>query len=71
VKFKRPTDGDTRVVKKFAIIPITIDEETIWLETVYILQVYVSIYARTFLNWNDTEFVSKEVYEASKEKENG
>lgn len=49
----------TRVVRKFALFPICVGDETRWLETVYILQ------KRAFPGapyWTDVDFVTKEEY---------
>lgn len=48
----------SRVVRRFAIFPITIMDETRWLEIVYLRQRY---YKLSYM-WGNTEFVTKEDY---------
>lgn len=53
-----------RCVKRFAILPIVIDRDLRWLETVYILQ------KRLFPNdlWINMSFITKEEYEVISKK---
>ena len=56
-----------RIIKRFAFLPITVEAETRWLETVYIEQIYNEYY---LLNpWIDSHFVTKEDYEAYKKEQ--
>lgn len=49
-----------RCVKRFALLPITIGDETRWLEVVYIRQWRCS--DMTFFPWVNCEFIDKETY---------
>lgn len=51
MRWYAPNRGDFRVIKKFAILPITINGETRWLEWVRIRQEFVATI------WIDDEFV--------------
>lgn len=64
-----PTEGDTRIVKRFAFLPITIGRENRWLEVCYIQQEFKlryfewdweGFYDNT---WVDERFVDKYDYE--------
>lgn len=48
-------EGETRVVIKFALFPITADGETVWLEWVHLQQTYSTNYADS--GWKNTAFV--------------
>lgn len=53
-----------RYVKRFTIFPIKIDDETRWLETVYLRQRFDEwVFPRG--QWKNIEFVTKEEYELS------
>ena len=45
-----PKPGDTRVVKKFLLLPLTVDGETRWLEWAWVKQVYGAV------EWWDREW---------------
>jgi hypothetical protein len=60
MKFKRPDNRERRVVKRFALFPITIYRETRWLETVYIKQSYNIWTAQVFSHWENEEFLTEE-----------
>lgn len=47
-----PQRNETRIIKKFAILPIQIGSEKRWLETVYIKQQYEQIGIFTFSPWD-------------------
>lgn len=49
-----------RCVKRFALLPITIEQETRWFEVVYIRQWRCP--GMTFFPWVDHEFIDKETY---------
>lgn len=51
---KTPKTGYVRVIKKFLFLPLTLNNETRWLEFATIMQVYVTHY------YMDSEWVSKE-----------
>lgn len=40
MRWTKPKDGDVKIKRKFAILPISIDRETRWLEWVTIQYVY-------------------------------
>ena len=44
MRWKIPNNGDKRIVKRFALFPIRIDNECRWLEFVYIQQFYDDFY---------------------------
>lgn len=46
---------DIRIIKRFALLPIRIDYEVRWLETVYIRQEYYN-------GWHNDGFVDKRSY---------
>jgi len=61
-----PTNGETRIIKKFAIFPISVRsfkrKETRWLENVYLKQIYrIRYYEENY--WENVEFVSAKYYE--------
>ncbi len=60
MKFIRHAHGDRRVIKRFALFPITICYETRWLETVYIKQRYNTYSLNIFYDWENEEFYTKE-----------
>ena len=53
-------DEDTRIVKRFAILPILAHDKIAWLETVYIVQEYSTNYADD--GWHNDRFSTKEDY---------
>lgn len=64
MKIKRVKPGDMRIIKRFALFPRTLNYETRWLETVYILQfrrasIYMSIYSEY---WYSNCFTTKAEY---------
>lgn len=52
--------GNSRIKKKFAILPIRIDCEVRWLEVVYVYQKKERIYGYDY--WCDIEFSTKQAY---------
>lgn len=48
-----PDIGDKRIVKRFAILPIIVYNETVWLEFVKIEQVYGGMHH----GWTNSRFV--------------
>lgn len=48
-----------RIVKRFALLPIRIGDETRWLETVYLRQEWCPY---MLFNWRPDRFVSKSDY---------
>ena len=57
MRWKKPRDGDIRVVKYYALFPIEINKEVAWLETCYILQRY------SWCGWQNRSFVTQDDYE--------
>ena len=70
MRWKTPKPSDGRIIKKFALLPIEINREVRWLETVYIFQTYYDgVY---LIGWKSLSFVTKEEYENyKKEKKDG
>lgn len=68
MRWTKPTDGTTRVIKCFALFPICIVRECRWLEWCYIKQVYYRAAGYYDATWNNDKFVIKEDYESYKEK---
>ena len=58
MRWFKPTCGDTKIKKKFAILPIKIGNETRWLECVTVKYVYDSN-CYNIIGWYATEFVDK------------
>ena len=56
----RWTKKYTRVVKRFALFPITINEETRWFENVYLMQ-RRDIHALIF-RWYNDRFIDEAAY---------
>lgn len=55
-----PERGEKRVVKRFALFPITCGKETRWFETVYIVQeAHVGLGEHW---WENVKFVERGVY---------
>jgi hypothetical protein len=54
MKWKLPKDGDERVITKFLIFPLTLNDERRWLEKVEINQVYVK--APLYHKWVNIKF---------------
>lgn len=63
MRFRAPYWHEPRYVKRFAILPIKIDNEIVWLETVYIRQEYRP--DLTSRGWYNERFVSKEEYDGA------
>jgi hypothetical protein len=64
---KEPVWGQRRVIRRFALLPITANYERRWLEWVYIEQYYVvSVWE---MCWGNNRFVTKENYERFKRKD--
>lgn len=40
MRWKEPVIGDIRVINKFPIFPLTIDNKTFWLEKIKVKQLY-------------------------------
>lgn len=62
MRFVRKTyeEGGTREKSWFAILPVTIDKETRWLEKVSVIQTYVWSYPLSKYYWSNREFLDKE-----------
>lgn len=62
---KFPNPNEIRIVRKFAILPIQINAEKRWLETVYIKQQYEQgMFAFSPWEWNNKKFVSSIDYDS-------
>ena len=62
-----PTRGSTRIIKRFAMLPIEVNKENRWLEWCYIKQeYYVPCYCGESY-WKPIKFVAEEDYEHYKE----
>jgi hypothetical protein len=59
MKIYRPKSGNIRIIKKFALFPIstTHDDETRWLEIVHIRQCYFH-----YNGWRNVQFVDNNKY---------
>ncbi len=57
-----PKEGDTRVVKYFALLPVEIDDEMRWLESVEIKQKFTAYYHGMddgwSLSWQNVKFLN-------------
>jgi hypothetical protein len=60
MKFKHPSVGDIRIIETFLWLPLRIGNETRWLETAYIKQIYTEITTPKYHRrlWLETEFVN-------------
>lgn len=61
----KPSVGDRRVVSRFALLPVTINGETRWLEWVDILQELQEVESRFgdsagYCTWTELKFVNVE-----------
>ena len=52
-----PKNGDTKIVKKFALFPIRIKDEVRWLEICKIEMVYWYYYKENFYAWAYKRFI--------------
>ena len=61
MRWSRKKNGDTRTIKVFALMPITIGDETRWLEWCTIKQTYITdvAYERTIGDWVNACFLNK------------
>lgn len=68
MRWTKPTKGDERIIKRFAIFPILVEREYRWLEWCYIKQTW---YHRIFEDdcWKNIAFVTEEDYDEYKYKE--
>ena len=70
MRWSKPMDGEVRIVKKFALLPIeAINGDVAWLETVYVKQKYVS--GLYYSGWVDMAFATQEEYEEYKNAHEG
>ena len=61
MRWRNKQRGDKRYIKRFAILPVSIGEETRWLEIVYIEQVVVrGVFIDCY--WEDNRFLSRSEY---------
>ena len=64
MRWKTPTKGSERVIKRFAILPIEAGKETRWLEVCYIKQSwYQPLYVNVDGFWKNIAFVTEEDYD--------
>lgn len=63
MRWIKPKDGDVKIKRKFAILPISTNDEIRWLEWVTIKYVYVDAKFSLFDSCWETEFIddNKEV----------
>ena len=66
MRIMRPSNNDTRIIKRFAIIPVGIDKEIRWLEFVYIEQIYSDFYG----SWLNNRFVDQDRWKMYKKEKN-
>jgi hypothetical protein len=66
MRWKTPKASDGRIIKRFAFLPVEINHEARWLETVYIFQTYYDGVYR--IGWDNSLFVTKEEYENYKKE---
>ena len=66
MRWKKPKDEDVRCVKRFALFPIELNNEVVWLENVYIKQRYVWNSWCGLQGWVDENFISEKDYELAK-----
>lgn len=61
MRWTKKKDGDKRVVERFALVPITIGDETRWLEWCTIAQTYISTWTSQgeLGMWSDDCFLNK------------
>ena len=57
IKKPKPQTGDKRTIKKFALLPIIINEEVRWLEFVTIYQEFIIGYGSTI--WLNIKFIDQ------------
>lgn len=67
---KKVEVGTERVVRRFAIIPMVVDNVIKWMRPVYILQKYLIDNHANTCYWMDLAFVTRADYKAFKEKVN-
>ena len=70
MRWKIPSDGETRIVVKFPFVPLEIKKEYRWLEICYVKQIFKNRYEWEE-EWKNLEFVSKkedDEYIASKQE---
>lgn len=58
MRWSVPRTGERRIIKRFALLPIEIDNEYVWLEEVYIEQSY----SRNREKWINWSYSTKEEY---------
>jgi hypothetical protein len=62
MRWKIPSNGDTRIVVKFPFVPLKIEKECRWLEICYVKQIYKNRYEWEE-EWKNSKFVSKKDYD--------
>lgn len=63
MKWKHPKDGDRKIKRKFALLPITINYETRWLEWVNVEYEYCQ--EIFFSYWAANKFIDEEIDETA------
>jgi hypothetical protein len=48
---KSPNHGDRRIIEKFLLFSVEIDDEWRWLERAKILQIYIAGFGWTNMDW--------------------
>ena len=59
MRWKLPQDDETRIVERFAVLPIRIRGEARWMERVRILQEYIAPGHSLFYGWRNIKFIDK------------
>ncbi len=67
MRWRRPTEGDERIIKRFTFMPIEIKKEVRWLELCYIKQEWwVPMRIDNDPYWRNIAFATKEEYDKFK-----
>jgi len=57
MKWKNPSNGDKRTVRKFLWFPLVLDGETRWLEFAWVIQEYYGGHDEGGAGWYDKEWL--------------
>lgn len=63
MRYYSPKPDDVRIKTWFAILPVTIDNETRWLERVYVEQKYLYDWTTGCRRWCNLTFLEKSSYD--------
>ena len=66
MKWVMPELGDTRIIKRFAFLPIKIGKERKWGETCFIKQCYIYDYSDGYCYWRNSRFATEDEYREGK-----